>query len=279
MADTKADYVAAKLRAKRWKQADLVRETGLDKNTISDFMTGKRKASLDTLGKIEDALDLTRGTLAALGEEPEPGFVRAAASDRTIGHADEEELLVELTYRMRQLKREIARLREPADEMLQLRARRDQFLNEHADDSEYLRSLRDKIMSLVFKSEAEGLGVDDESEWSRLWDLVHLEMLRADYPLAVRAIGSSEDDEGPGVGPPSTPQQPTAGGEVVTFPAGHGARPLDWDEEQAGHLQINPFAKPEPEQPQNVTKKRVPRPRRRVPQPQEEAARRDEEHK
>lgn len=35
-------FVLARLTERRWRQADLPRETGLDKNTISDFLTEKR---------------------------------------------------------------------------------------------------------------------------------------------------------------------------------------------------------------------------------------------
>lgn len=119
MADIKVDYVAAQLRAKRWKQADLVRETGLDKNTISDFMTGKRKPSLDTLSKIEDALDLIRGTLAGLGEDSRAGTGPASPRARLIEEElqavrraglsayGDDELLDEMRERLRRLRREL----------------------------------------------------------------------------------------------------------------------------------------------------------------------------
>lgn len=66
-----ATRVREALRARRWSQADLSRASGVDKNTISDFLTGKRRPADFTLAKIEAALGLIPGTLAALGEDPE----------------------------------------------------------------------------------------------------------------------------------------------------------------------------------------------------------------
>lgn len=112
--DTKARFVAGKLAERRWKQADLVRETGLDKNTISDFVSGKRQPSLVTMHKVEDALGLTRGTLAALGEDadgrPAPTDAEYEAYMRRQSGVDNlttEELLAELTYRVQQLRRRV----------------------------------------------------------------------------------------------------------------------------------------------------------------------------
>ena len=95
--------VRSALASKRWSQADLSRAADVDKNTISDFLTGKRQASLPTLAKIEVALGMTPGTLAAIGEEPlaEPS---SALSDA--------ELLAELGYRLTRLQRENDELRE-----------------------------------------------------------------------------------------------------------------------------------------------------------------------
>lgn len=119
--DAKARYVAARLAEKRWKQADLVRETGLDKNTISDFLSGKREPSLATLAKIEDALVLTRGTLAALGEDPSAGQP-AEGPAAAAAHLTDEELLADLTYRLQQLKRQNAELSQEVVELRQQNA-------------------------------------------------------------------------------------------------------------------------------------------------------------
>lgn len=152
----------------------------VDPQTLGDFLAGRRWPIGATLAKIETALELTPGTLAVTGEDPEPPFMRPASADRAIGQLGEEDLLAELTYRVRQLKHEIDRLREPAEEMLQLRARRETYLQRHADDDEEMRSVSHGITSLVSKSEHEGLNADDESDWSRLWDRVHLRMLQSE---------------------------------------------------------------------------------------------------
>lgn len=105
---TTAAFVAARLAERQWNQSDLVRASGVDKNTISTFMTGKTRApSRATLAKIEAALGLTPGTLAAIGEDPHAG--PPAATDKTttptLREATDEELLAELGYRMIQLRR------------------------------------------------------------------------------------------------------------------------------------------------------------------------------
>lgn len=75
----------------------------------------------------------------------------------------------------------------------------------------------------------------------------------------------SEDDQGPDAGD-RTGDQPSSGGggsagaEIVEFPPGRGPQSMRWDESEAGHLAINPFAKSEPEQPQQAERKRIPNP-------------------
>jgi len=106
--DPIAKFVSVRLAEKRWRQADLVRASGVDKNTISTFMTGKSKPSPVTLAKIETALGLTPGTLADIGEED----LRAARvaeqqrlDDPTLREASDEQLLAELGWRLVQLRR------------------------------------------------------------------------------------------------------------------------------------------------------------------------------
>lgn len=151
----------------------------VDPQTLGDFLAGRRWPIGATLAKIETALELTPGTLAVTGEDPEPPFMRPASADRAIGQLGEEDLLAELAYRVRQLKHEIDQLREPAEEMNRLRSRREAFLQQHKDDDDELRSVSHDITALVFKSEHEGWNADDESDWSRLWDRVLLRMLTA----------------------------------------------------------------------------------------------------
>lgn len=104
MTETYRSRIRAELARRKWSQAALSRESGVDKNTISDFMTGKREASAPTLAKIEDALGMTHGTLAAAGEEPGPAAQAGSASLRGI---TDEELAAELSYRLTQRRREL----------------------------------------------------------------------------------------------------------------------------------------------------------------------------
>ncbi len=93
------------LAERGWTQADLVRKSGVDKNTISTLMTGKATPRPSTLGKIEAALGLTPGTLAAPGEDDqlaEPAWARLAEAD--LSSYPDEVLLAELGARLRHLK-------------------------------------------------------------------------------------------------------------------------------------------------------------------------------
>lgn len=87
--------IRAALSDRRWRQSNLVRATGLDKNTISAVVNGRQRASDATLGKIEDALGMTRGTLAAAGEDaPAPG------SPNPLADVSDMALLAELGRRL-----------------------------------------------------------------------------------------------------------------------------------------------------------------------------------
>ena len=57
------------MTGRNWTNGDLAVNSGTDPATIGDFLAGRRWPRPATLGKIEDALGLTPGTLAALGEE------------------------------------------------------------------------------------------------------------------------------------------------------------------------------------------------------------------
>ncbi|MFT4227956.1 helix-turn-helix domain-containing protein [Micropruina sp.] len=100
--------VAVHLAERGWNQSDLVEATGINKNTISDFLSGRTvNPSRRTLARIEGALGLTPGTLVDAGEDPEP----ATPGDRgretpSLREATDEELLAELGYRIVQLRRD-----------------------------------------------------------------------------------------------------------------------------------------------------------------------------
>ncbi|MFT3877165.1 MAG: helix-turn-helix transcriptional regulator [Propioniciclava sp.] len=89
-------------------RSSLSRKSGVDPNTVSDFLNGLRWPILKTLAKIEAALGLTPGTLAALGEDPHLGEAdppNGTVTTPTLRSATDEELLAELGYRMVQLRR------------------------------------------------------------------------------------------------------------------------------------------------------------------------------
>lgn len=102
------EAVAARLRKalsrKQWRQSDLVRATGLDKNTISALVNAQQRASEATLGKIEAALDLTPGTLAGSAPEDRPASPRPPEGI-SLSTASVPEIMTELTYRFEFLKR------------------------------------------------------------------------------------------------------------------------------------------------------------------------------
>ena len=94
--------------------ADLAK---LDPQTFGDFLAGRRWPRLKTLNKIEDALGLTRGTLAATGEEDAVQMVGGTLMTSweieasPLADVTEDALLTELWYRVRALQRENEDLR------------------------------------------------------------------------------------------------------------------------------------------------------------------------
>ena len=107
MTESAVKLVVGEMAKRRWSQARLAREAGVDPATVGDFVNGRRWPIVPTLAKIEAALGLTPGTLAAIGEDPHAG--PPAATDKTttptLREATDEELLAELGYRMIQLRR------------------------------------------------------------------------------------------------------------------------------------------------------------------------------
>lgn len=89
----------AALKAKGWYQSDLVRETGLDKNTVSALVNDKQRANPTTIGRIETALGVTLDTPVGAGEDHQ-------GSAAPLAEVGTDELLAELTYRMSSLRKE-----------------------------------------------------------------------------------------------------------------------------------------------------------------------------
>lgn len=159
--DARAQRVLVALAARRWRQADLVRASGIDKNTISDFLNGKRNPSMATLGKIETALELTPGALAALGEDV-PG-----ADQPELSGVDDAKLIAELGYRLEHMKRRVQEL-EPLAQVEQDRekARLDYLRAIDEDSSDEDRWIEREWTMLTYASH-EGPWGRDEIEMSK----------------------------------------------------------------------------------------------------------------
>lgn len=98
-----ARYVAGELVKRGWTQAELAQAAGVNKNTITSFMRGE--ASIRTMKKVEAALGMTRGTLAAAGED-----APAAGPSPDLAGASPEDLLAALTHKVLGLREENALL-------------------------------------------------------------------------------------------------------------------------------------------------------------------------
>lgn len=90
---------------------DLVRLTGLNKNTFSDMFSGKtQRPYRGTLERIEVALGLTPDTLSGSGEEPAVlGHARlgSAVLGADLSGVSSDELVAELSERLRVLQRRV----------------------------------------------------------------------------------------------------------------------------------------------------------------------------
>lgn len=192
---TKARQAAWGLMTMRnWTIGDLASHAGADPATVGDFLAGKRWPRVGTLGKIEDALEMTRGTLAALGEEQSiPGESPSPAS--TLGAATDSELTSELTYRIEKLRREVAEMRrrieadrEAVERERRRQERRVDFLGSINEDSaEDLQQIAHEWMTLAYESQ-EGAGswkADHQSAWEALCDTIDALVWAEDNDLVV----------------------------------------------------------------------------------------------
>ena len=180
-------HVWTAMTSRNWTNGDLASNSRTDPATIGDFLAGRRWPRPATLGKIEDALGLTPGTLAALGEEapfrlgqsPLGGDDVLGPDLSDIGDA---ELAAELTYRLESMRRELDGLWrrlfdstsaiEREERMAPLR---EEFLGTIDEDSDhYLQRVASQWVELQFKASGEGGGWGSEEsrhyEWrSRPW--------------------------------------------------------------------------------------------------------------
>jgi len=92
--DNFSDWLKEELIKKKWKQADLVRESGLDSAVISNLINGKRKAGETTVKAIAKALHLSPEQVfekaGILPPKPELSEVKRAAI-HALEDADEED--------------------------------------------------------------------------------------------------------------------------------------------------------------------------------------------
>ena len=92
-------------------QQRFAERAGVDQGTLSDFLSGNRWPINRTLNKIETALNLKEGTLAALGEKTPPEEAPKIPEQTSLADATPDELTAELTYRIKALTREIEELK------------------------------------------------------------------------------------------------------------------------------------------------------------------------
>lgn len=58
--------VAAEMAHRRWTNTELAKRSGVDINTIGDFLAGSRWPKSPTQGRLESALDWPAGTISAI---------------------------------------------------------------------------------------------------------------------------------------------------------------------------------------------------------------------
>lgn len=104
--DALTRFVSTEIAKRGWSRADLGRESGLNKNTLTDFFNGRSTPARRALTRIEAASGLTSGTLADTEGQPRVDLTWPASTKLL-----DEGLLAELAYRMQTLKREVGRRR------------------------------------------------------------------------------------------------------------------------------------------------------------------------
>lgn len=152
------------LAERDWTQSDLVRASGVDKNTLSGLMTGKTQPRPATLAKIESALGLTLGTLEALGEEPAWGSEGRPGSDSSadLGRIGNDELIGELSERLRALRRRVRELEPLAERELARERERQRFLAAVTEGSDPEHQwIAHQCERLAYMSEEESWGSEE----------------------------------------------------------------------------------------------------------------------
>lgn len=212
MTETLGQKLRTLLAARGWTQTDLVRASGVDKNTLSGLINGKSQPRAATLGRLEAALGLSPGDLAGPGEDRpfRLGHSALDGPDRLqveLANAADAEVTSELSYRLESLRRQVAEMasliesnREAVERERRRNGRRKEFLGHIDEDSpEGLQRILQEVTNLVFESQ-EGAGswkVDHQAAWEALCDTVDALAWAEDNDLVVveRLAGP---DEGPG---------------------------------------------------------------------------------
>ena len=208
----------AAMTGRNWTQGDLAAQAGADPATVSDFLAGKRWPRPGTLGKLEEALGLTLGTLAALGEEQQgaPGAPVAEITDA--------DLAAEFTYRIRKLRQEVSDLDTQLGESLRREQRRDERRRRYLarideDSDEQDRHLADEWTRLMFEASGDGGGwsYEDERRYEYLCDYIDTLAFIADNPgvLTGTDLGSPEV-QAPGLDRKRTPRPAPRGARQPT---------------------------------------------------------------
>lgn len=181
-------FLRTQLAQRNWTQGDLQVAAGLNKNTVSDLMTGKTEfPSRRTLGKIETALELTPGTLAGLGEDSPP------AERPRLADVDDAQLVAELGYRIEDLRRRLAEANGRIDQMEDSAKREDARMEARL---EYLRDVDEdndpqgawishEWTVLMYKSSEEGWRWDDVAAYERLCAMIDALVFARNNDLAL----------------------------------------------------------------------------------------------
>lgn len=120
--------LASELAQRGMKQSDLVRETGLNKNTVSSLLNDRvERPSPHTLGSIERAMGLTPGTLVGFGEDMD------AVRERPLDRISSQRLATTLAQRVADMDEALSEWERPAARYERRAAETFAFAMEHRD--------------------------------------------------------------------------------------------------------------------------------------------------
>lgn len=193
MAGNARQIVASRLAELKWTKAQLARVADVDPGTVGTFLAGKRLPNSATLGRIEEALGLTPGTLAAPGEE-------ASVLPRIpLAEVPDAELVTELTYRVEKLRRELRDAEEPLQRERRRHERRLRYVSRVDDDSD----LRDMwiahkwaALAYEYRNDRADMTPEDRRMFEYLCDYLDFLGFLEEHPDAL-AFDGKDDDHAP----------------------------------------------------------------------------------